>query len=110
MAEEAECGELMIENIRRNLRQFGSVHPPPQTQVGRRRTVTPPMLEALCERKPGLYLDEMTVFLWDEFQALVTTPSTVSERPLSPKVCLKKTAWQKAREQNGLPVVSPGIC
>lgn len=32
--------------------------------------ITPPMLEALCERlleKPDLYQDEMVVFLWDEF-------------------------------------------
>lgn len=26
--------------------------------------------------KPGLYLDEMVVFLWDEFQALVTVPQS----------------------------------
>jgi hypothetical protein len=29
------------------------------------------MIKALCDHlseKPGLYLDEMAVFLWDEFQ------------------------------------------
>lgn len=34
------------------------------------------MLEALCDRlleKPGLYLDEMAIFLWDDFRMLVTT-------------------------------------
>jgi hypothetical protein len=33
--------------------------------------VTPLMLEALCDRlleKPDLYVDEMAVFLWDEFE------------------------------------------
>jgi hypothetical protein len=36
------------------------------------------MIEALCDHlceKPGLYLDEMVVFLWDEFQTMVTTSS-----------------------------------
>lgn len=69
MAEEAECSKLTIINIRRNLRQFGSVHAP-VTRVGRKRTVTPLMMEALCDHlseKPGLYLDEIAVFLWDEF-------------------------------------------
>lgn len=40
--------------------------------------MTPSMLEALCDyllEKPSLYLDEMAVFLWDEFQTLVTTSS-----------------------------------
>lgn len=38
------------------------------------------MPEALCEHlleKPDLYLDEMALFLWDEFEIL-TTPSTIS--------------------------------
>jgi transposase len=77
MAEEAECSKVTIINIRRNLRQFGSVHAPPN-QIGRRRTVTPPMIEALCDHlseKSGLYLDEMAVFLWDELHTLATTSS-----------------------------------
>lgn len=69
MAEEAECTKLTIINIRRNLRQFGTIYAP-QTRVGRKRTVTPLMIKALCDHlseKPGLYLDEMAVFLWEEF-------------------------------------------
>ena len=45
------------------------------------------MIEALCDRlseKPGLYLGEMAVFLWDEFQIMVTTSSI--RRALVPKV------------------------
>jgi hypothetical protein len=56
MAEEADCSKPTIKNIRRNLQQFGSVHAPP-TRVGRRCTVTPLMLEALCDHlleKSGL--------------------------------------------------------
>ena len=36
------------------------------------------MIEALCDHlyeKSGLYLEEMVVFLWDEFQAIVITSS-----------------------------------
>lgn len=36
------------------------------------------MLEALKQyllEKPGLYLDEMAIFLWDDFEAVVTTSS-----------------------------------
>lgn len=36
------------------------------------------MLEALCDHlleKPGLYLDEIAIFLWDKFQTVVTTSS-----------------------------------
>ena len=100
MAEEAECSKLTIINIRRNLRLFGSVHAPP-TRIGRKRTVTPSMIEALCDHlfeKPGLYLDEMAIFLWDEFETLVTTSSI--RRALVAKGWSKKTARQQARERN----------
>jgi hypothetical protein len=69
IAEAAECSEQTIKNIRRNLRLFDNVHAPPN-HIGRRRSVTPLMLEALFDHlleKPGLYLDEMAIFLWDEF-------------------------------------------
>ena len=69
MAEAAECSERSIINLRNNLHQFGNVRAPP-TRVGRRRSITPPMLVAICDHlleKPGLYVDEMALFLWDEF-------------------------------------------
>lgn len=100
MAEAAECSEPTIKNIRRNLRLFGSVHAPPN-RIGRRRSITPLMLEALCKHlleKPGLYLDEMVLFLWDEFQTLATTSSI--RRALASKDWSKKTARQKAKEQD----------
>ncbi|KAJ5471939.1 hypothetical protein N7539_008508 [Penicillium diatomitis] len=100
MAEQAECNKLTIINIRRNLRQFGSIYAP-QTRVGRKRTVTPQMIEAFCDHlfeKPGLYLDEIAVFLWDEFQTMVTTSSI--RRALVAKGWSKKTARQHARGQN----------
>lgn len=55
------------------------------------------MLDALRERlieKPDQYLDEMAVFLWDEFEVLVTT-STIS-RTLKTIEWSKKTARRVA--------------
>jgi hypothetical protein len=65
MADEAECTKLTVINIRRNLRHFRTIYAP-QTRTGRKRTVTPLMIKTLYEHlseKPGLYLDEMAVFL-----------------------------------------------
>jgi transposase len=59
------------------------------------------MLDALCDHlleKPGLYLDEMAVFLWDEFGVLATA-STIS-RALSSIGWSKKVARQIAKERN----------
>ena len=86
MTEEAEWSKVTIINIRRNLRQFGGAHAPP-TRISRKPTVTPLMIDALCDHfseKPGLYLDEMAVFLWDEFRTMITISST--KRALLPKV------------------------
>lgn len=59
----------------------------------------PPMLEALYDHlleKPGLYLDEIVVFLWDEFQQLATTSSI--RRVFTLKGWSKKSAPQRPRE------------
>ena len=77
MAEEAECSKVTIINIHRNLWQFGHVHAP-STCIGWKPTVTLLMIDALCHHlleKPGLYLNKMAVFLWDEFCMRVTTSS-----------------------------------
>ncbi|KAJ5335689.1 uncharacterized protein N7506_005625 [Penicillium brevicompactum] len=89
MAKAAECSKRSIINISNNLSRFGNVRAPP-TRVGRRRTVTPPMIEALCDRlleKPGLYVDEMAIFLWDEFRIQVTNSSL--------KRALASVGWSK---------------
>jgi len=57
------------------------------------------LLDALCEHlfeKPGLYLDEMAAFLWDEFQTQVTKPSI--SRALAFRGWSKKITQQRARE------------
>jgi len=59
------------------------------------------MLRALCDRlteKPNLYQDEMVVFLWDEFEMMVTTHSI--GRALASIGWSKKTARRVAQEQN----------
>jgi hypothetical protein len=59
------------------------------------------MLEALCDHlfeKPGLYLDEMAVFIWDEFRILATTSNI--RRALAFKGWSKKKSRRIAKEQN----------
>jgi hypothetical protein len=75
MAEVAGCSKRSIKAIRSNLYYFGTTKAP-SNGGGRPRSVTPSMLEALCEHlleKPEPYQDEMAVFLWDEFEVLVST-------------------------------------
>ena len=96
----ARCIERSVSNIRLKLRLFGTARAPPN-HVGRRRSITMPMLKALCEHlleKPVLYLDEMVVFLWDEFEAVVTTSNI--RRALVDSGWSKKVAWQKAKDRN----------
>lgn len=71
------------------------------TRIGRRPTVTPLMIEALCDHlsaKPGLYFDEMVIFLWDEFHTMITSSSI--RRALKAKGWSKKTIRQHAKERN----------
>jgi hypothetical protein len=59
------------------------------------------MIQALCDHlleKPYLYLDEMVIFIWDEFQVQVTISSI--SRALKHEGWSKKTAKQKARQRN----------
>src|SRR5689334_15327859 len=89
-----------IRTIRSNLRYFGTTRAPPN-KAGRPRTITPPMLSALCDRlleKPDMYQDEIAVFLWDEFEVLVTTFSI--GRALASIGWSKKIARRIAQEQN----------
>jgi transposase len=100
MAAAAGCSERTIRNKRSNMRCFGSTETPPN-KGGRRRRTTPVMLDALREKpleKPGMYQDEMIVFLFDEFDILVNA-SAVS-RALASIGWLKKVTRQIAKEQN----------
>jgi hypothetical protein len=60
IASVAECSECSIKAIRSNL------HEAPPNDGGRPQSITPPVLEVLCEHlleKPELYLEEMAMSL-----------------------------------------------
>lgn len=100
IANAAGCNPSTVTRHINNLNIFGSVKAPP-IKRGRPRRLTPEMVKALCDHlleKPYLYLDEMAIFLWDEFQVQVTTCSI--SRALKREGWSKKTAKQKAIERN----------
>ncbi len=100
MSEVAGCSECSVRAIRSNLHCFGTTKAPPNG-VGRPRSITPPMLEALFEHlleKPELYQDEMVLFLWDEFGVIVTVHSI--SRALTSAGWSKKAARWVAKERN----------
>ncbi|KAI9041829.1 putative TPR domain protein [Aspergillus affinis] len=100
MADAAGCSKRPIANVRSNLRLFGNVRAP-STRVGRRRSITPPMIHTLCDHlleKFGLYVDEMVLFLWDEFHTWVTSSSL--KRALVSVGWSKKVAKHRAKKQN----------
>jgi transposase len=94
MAEASRCSERSIKHIRSNLRYFGTTKAP-HNGVGRRRSITPLMLQALQQHlleKPGLYLNEIVVFLWDEFEVVVTA--------MSISRALRSIGWSKKVASN----------
>ncbi|KAF4209653.1 hypothetical protein CNMCM5878_005039 [Aspergillus fumigatiaffinis] len=100
IANAAGCHPSTITRHVTNMELFGDVKAPPN-KGGRPRRLTPIMLKALCDHlleKPHLYLDEMAIFLWDEFQVHVTTSSI--GRALKREGWSKKAAKYKARERN----------
>ena len=100
MADVAGCSDRTIRNIATNVRLFGSTRAP-ANGAGRRRQITPPMLDALIDRligKPGLYRDEMAVFLYDEFGILVSVSSI--GRALASMKWSKKVTRRIASERN----------
>jgi hypothetical protein len=69
MADVVNCHPSTIRRHRDNLRVFGRVMPH-HNKKGRPRRLTPLMIKALYDHlleKPQLYLDEMVVFILDEF-------------------------------------------
>ncbi|KAJ5084558.1 hypothetical protein NUU61_009137 [Penicillium alfredii] len=100
MAEAAGCSERAIIRIRSNLRLFGNVKAPPIT-AGQPRTITPIMLEDLCDHlfeKPDFYLYDIELLFLDEFD--VSVPKSTISDALHRKGWSKKTARQKAKERN----------
>ena len=74
MADIAECSERTIQRHRANLRCFGTTTAP-RNPGGRCKALTSVMLDVLCEHlieKPDEDLDDMMLFVWDEFETLVS--------------------------------------
>jgi transposase len=100
MAAIAGCSERAIRRMVSNLRLFGKTKAP-WNSAGRRRIITPQMLDALYKRllkKPELYRDEMAVFLYDEFDILVTVSSI--SRALASIKWSRKATRHVAKKRN----------
>lgn len=100
IADAAGCSSRSATTIRSNKNQFGDTRAPPMGP-GRPRSITTPILGALFDhlkKKPNLYLDEMAVFLCDEFGTQATTARI--RRALISNNWSKKAARQRAREKN----------
>jgi len=85
MAKVADCSSRTIYGRRSKKRRRAA-----SNLIGRLRSVTPRMLDALCTHLwdiPGLYLEEMVLFLWNIFRVLVTTYSVGR--------ALKSIGWSK---------------
>lgn len=92
IARAVPCSTRTVQAIRTNLRLYGSTTAP-YNGGGRPRSMTPAMIDALCghlEEKPTLTLDEMVLFLWDEFEQMMST-STISRALKAAKWSLKDT-------------------
>jgi transposase len=79
IAEAVECSRDVVKAVSANLQRFGSTTAP-RNGGGRCQSILPLMRDALCEdllRKPDQYLDELVLFLWDEFEVLVSTSTGI---------------------------------
>jgi len=77
IAEAVHCSRVTVQTRRKNLQVYGSTKAPPNGG-GRKRSITPPMLDALSEylqKRPGSYQYEMKDFLQKEFEVPVITSS-----------------------------------
>src|SRR5580704_9367556 len=77
IAKAVPCSLVTGRHLRLNLQGYGSTKAPPNGG-GRKRSITPPMLDALREylqKRPRSYQYEMKDFLQKEFEVPVTTSS-----------------------------------
>ena len=88
----AKCSPRSVSYIRRKLRLYGTAKPC-LLRAGRPPSITPLMIKALCDHlteNSDLYIEEMAVFLWDEFNVLPSMSSI--QRALSRQGWMKKQA------------------
>jgi len=90
----AYCSARAIRRHRQNVLLFGSTKAP-SNGAGRPKTITPPMLTALCDKLaivPCMRLKDMVTFLRGEFEVEVTR--------FSIRRALKDVDWSKKATQN----------
>jgi transposase len=88
------CSARAIRRHRQNVLLFGSTKAP-SNGAGRPKTITPPMLTALCDKLavvPCMSLKDMVTFLRGEFEVEVTR--------FSIRRALKNVDWSKKATQN----------
>ena len=88
------CSARTIRRHRRNVLLYGSTKAP-SNGAGRPKTVTPPMLTALCDKlaiDPCMRLKDMVAFLHGEFE--------VDVNRFSIRRALKDVSWSKKATQN----------
>ena len=105
MAGIVKCTECSVTHIYKNLQLFSTTRAPP-VPAGQPPSITPLMLNALCDyltKKPGLYVEEIAIFLWDEFNVL-PSPSSFKQA-LSQEGWTKKKAQQRAKRTEPSAVV-----
>jgi hypothetical protein len=77
LAEAAGYNKSTILRISSNIRMFSSIKAL-ANKCGRLRSITPIILEALYNylfEKPGLYLNEIAIFLWGDFNMYIIKSS-----------------------------------
>jgi DNA-binding Xre family transcriptional regulator len=77
MATKVGCSKRTIQRLQQNMRYYNDTKAP-STRVGRRQSITPHVLDALCGKllvEPGLYQDEIARFVHHEFSIKVSQAS-----------------------------------
>jgi transposase len=100
IADAATCSTRGVYRIKRNFRRFGTPKAP-SNGVGRPRSITSEMLDALCKHlldEPDLYHHEMVDFVWNHFRVQVTASSI--RRALDSRGWSKKKIGCVAKARN----------
>lgn len=95
------CSRDCIIKIRRNLKQWGTPYPPRTQRLGRPATLRSfqrRRFQEFLRDRPGAYLEEMKIWLFDEFD--ISTSTGTIYRELTAMRWSRKIAIKQAREQS----------
>lgn len=101
IAQAAECSNVSISKILKKLRFFGCAKPV-LVRAGRPSSITPLMITDLCNHlatKPTLYVEDMAIYLQNEFDISLPSLSSV-KRALAQAGWTNKKVQYKAKERN----------